>query len=191
MENLRYSDSGGRLGSAHIYSDARSSLLPLPLIPTSPSTMLSCFCRRRHTSNTHGLGELGPSRHRLSFTEIPLQVSLDVISRRLCQPPRRVLDMVVVPAGERLFHFFRRVLTASQGLQNAKSTPIVPRFAPVPLGDRCDTGFWWAGGDKRRGAPLRYVCRRLRRTLTSFPTLSQTFLRHGKGGIPANRRQTR
>ena len=38
MENLRYSDSGGRLGSAHIYSAARSSLLTLPLIPTSPST---------------------------------------------------------------------------------------------------------------------------------------------------------
>ncbi|KAL1684396.1 hypothetical protein GGG16DRAFT_106987, partial [Schizophyllum commune] len=69
-----------------------------------------------------------------------VSVSLDVISRRLCQPPRRVLDMVVVPAG----------------LQNAKSTSIVPRSAPVPLGDCCDTGFWWAGGDERRGAPLRY-----------------------------------
>ncbi|KAI5821741.1 hypothetical protein K523DRAFT_422388 [Schizophyllum commune Tattone D] len=41
-----------------------------------------------------------------------VSVSLDVISRRLCQPPRRVLDMVVVPAG----------------LQNAKSTSIVPRL---------------------------------------------------------------
>ncbi|KAL1749540.1 hypothetical protein FB107DRAFT_252761 [Schizophyllum commune] len=85
-------------------------------------------------------------------------VSLDVVSRRLCQPPRRVLDMVAVPAG----------------LQNAKSTSIVPRSAPVPLGDRCDTGIWWAGGEERRGAPLRY-----------------TFLGHGAGGILANRRQLR
>ncbi|KAL1749484.1 hypothetical protein FB107DRAFT_252810 [Schizophyllum commune] len=42
------------------------------------------------------------------------------------------------------------------GLENAKLASIVPRSAPVPLGDRCDTGFWWAGGEERRGAPLRY-----------------------------------
>ncbi|KAL1684394.1 hypothetical protein GGG16DRAFT_119867 [Schizophyllum commune] len=66
--------------------------------------MLSCFRRRRRrcgTSNTQGLGELGLSRHRLSFADIPLRISPDVLlarSRRLGQPPRCVLDVIVVPA---------------------------------------------------------------------------------------------
>ncbi|KAL1687150.1 hypothetical protein GGG16DRAFT_105240 [Schizophyllum commune] len=52
----------------------------------------------------------------------------------------------------------RRHTSNSQfaALRNAKSTPIVPRSAPVPLGDRCDTSPWWTGGEERRGAPLRY-----------------------------------
>ena len=145
MENLRYSDSSS--------SDARCSLLPLPLIPTSPSTMLSCFRRRRRrcgTSNTQGLGELGPSRHRLSFTEIPLQVSLDVVSRRLCQPPRRVLDMVVVPAGNGLCHFCSTFSDRFQTPKKAKSTSNVSRSAQVPLAGRCDAGPWRVRGDESR-----------------------------------------
>ncbi|KAL1749529.1 hypothetical protein FB107DRAFT_252770 [Schizophyllum commune] len=48
------------------------------------------------------------------------------------------------------------MVVVTAGPKNAKSTPIVPRSAPVPLSDRCDTGVWWAGGEERRGAPLCY-----------------------------------
>ncbi|KAL1724685.1 hypothetical protein EV714DRAFT_278346 [Schizophyllum commune] len=61
-------------------------------------------------------------------------------------------------------------------LRNAKSTPIVPRSAPVPLGDRCDTSPWWAGGEERRGAPLLYTFRRERRcTPPRVPTSRKPF----------------
>ncbi|KAL1698032.1 hypothetical protein EV121DRAFT_274707 [Schizophyllum commune] len=77
----------------------------------------------------------------------------------------------------------RRTLGVVAGLatpRNAKSTPIVPRSAPVPLGDRCDTSPWWAEGEERRGAPLRYRGRRC--TPPRVPTYRAShFLRLFKG----------
>ena len=109
--------------------------------------------RRRRTCNAQGLGELGPSRHRLSFADIPLQVGLDVLlarCHRTCQPPRRLLDVVVVPAGERLCRFFSTYSDRFQRPRKAKSTSNVPRSAPVPFAERCDAGPWWVGGDESR-----------------------------------------
>ena len=88
-----------------------------------PSTALSRF-RRRRTCNAQGLGELGPSLHHLLFADIPLQVGLDVLlarCHRTCHPPRRVLDVVVVPAGERLCRFLS---TYSDRFQRPKKAKI-------------------------------------------------------------------
>ncbi|KAL1711586.1 hypothetical protein EV715DRAFT_268466 [Schizophyllum commune] len=74
---------------------------------------------------------------KVASTRQSVEIGLDVLparSRRTCQPPRRVLDIVVVPAGPK----------------KAKSTSNVPRSAPVPLAERCDAGPWRVGGDESR-----------------------------------------
>ena len=89
---------------------------------------------------------------------IPPQAALDASKARshlLGKLARRILGVVVGLAGEYFCHRFRLFLTALKGLKNAKPTSTVLRPAPVPLGDRCDPVPWWAGGEERRGAPLR------------------------------------
>ncbi|KAL1724748.1 hypothetical protein EV714DRAFT_240483 [Schizophyllum commune] len=67
-----------------------------------------------------------------------------------------------------------RAYTASKGPESAKSPSIVPSSAPVPLGDRCDTGS--DGREGRCGAERRYLI---------------LFSATAEGKILANRRQTR
>ncbi|KAL1753573.1 hypothetical protein FB107DRAFT_276651 [Schizophyllum commune] len=78
---------------------------------------------------------------------------------RILTAPQAALDAFKARS-HLLGQLARRILGVVYGLvalRNARLTPIVPRSAPVPLGDRCDTSPWWAGGEERRGAPLRYA----------------------------------
>ncbi|KAL1697944.1 hypothetical protein EV121DRAFT_297739 [Schizophyllum commune] len=84
-------------------------------MPTPPPTMFNRF-RRRRTCNAQGL------------------VGLDVLlarCHRTCQPPRRALDVVVVPAVERLCRFFS---TYSDRFQRPKKSKIDVKCAEVRAG---------------------------------------------------------
>ncbi|KAL1698035.1 hypothetical protein EV121DRAFT_274705 [Schizophyllum commune] len=92
----------------------------------------------------------------------------------------------------------RRTLGVVAGLatlRNAKSTSIVPRSAPVPLGDRCDTSPWWAGGEELRHTSR--VCFRTRNSCELMPnaprSAPQVFMdcRACRGGGAARRRGCR